>query len=280
LINGLAGLIDGLGGSIRYDTTVSRIQVKDGRATGVVLEGGEELAADIVVSNADSAWTYKHLLADHKRRRWSDRKLDSRSYSMGLFVWYFGTKRKFEDVEHHTMVLGPRYEELLTDIFARHILADDCSLYLHRPTATDPDLAPEGCDSFYVLSPVPNLRSGTDWAAEGERYRKLIEKRLEDTVMPGLSEALVTSEIMTPQDFRDRLLSEQGAAFSLEPTLFQSAWFRPHNLSEEVENLFLVGAGSHPGAGMPGVLSSARVIDKLVPDADSLTTVGRTSGDA
>ena len=167
------------------------------------------------------------------------------------------------------MVLGPRYRELLTDIFKRKRLAEDFSLYLHRPTATDPGMAPPGCDSFYVLSPVPHLGSGTDWAAQAEPYRAAIQKRLEETVLPGLGESIVTSHILTPQDFRDRLLSVNGAAFSLEPQLFQSAWFRPHNVSEELEGLYMVGAGTHPGAGVPGVVSSAKILDQVVPAAAS-----------
>jgi phytoene desaturase len=188
---------------------------------------------------------------------------------MSLFVWYFGTKRQYPDVGHHTIVLGPRYRELLTDIFERKHLADDFSLYLHRPTASDPSLAPPGCDAFYVLAPVPHLESGTDWQAVAEPYRRRIAAHLERTLLPGLEEAVVTSRTMTPQDFQDHLLSFRGAAFGLEPVLTQSAWFRPHNRSEEVDGLFLVGAGTHPGAGVPGVLSSARVLDKVVPDAAS-----------
>jgi phytoene desaturase len=189
---------------------------------------------------------------------------------MSLFVWYFGTKRRYEDVYHHTMVLGPRYQELLHDIFTRKHLAEDFSLYLHRPTATDTSLAPPGCDAFYVLAPVPHLGSKVDWAEHAEPYRKAIEKRLEETVLPGLGDALITSRMITPQDFQDRLLSVNGAAFALEPQLFQSAWFRPHNVSEEVKGLYLVGAGTHPGAGVPGVISSAKVLDQLVPHGDSL----------
>jgi phytoene desaturase len=185
---------------------------------------------------------------------------------MSLFVWYFGTRKRYDDVYHHTMVLGPRYRELLDDIFLHQRLADDFSLYLHRPTASDASLAPPGCDSFYVLAPVPHLGSGTDWGAHAEVYRQRVEARLEATLLPGLRESIVTSHMLTPQDFRDRLLSVNGAAFALEPRLFQSAWFRPHNRSEEVAGLYLVGAGTHPGAGLPGVLSSARILDKLVPD--------------
>ena len=186
---------------------------------------------------------------------------------MSLFVWYFGTNRRFEDVDHHTIVLGPRYKGLLDDIFKHKRLADDFSLYLHRPTATDPSLAPDGCDAFYVLSPVPNLDSGTDWTTAAEPYRRAIEQRLEETMMPGLKDAVAVSKIMTPLDFEGRLNSTRGAAFGLEPVLTQSAWFRAHNKSEDVDGLYIVGAGAHPGAGVPGVLSSARVLDAVIPDA-------------
>ncbi len=270
IVQGLVRLIEGQGGVLRYDSEVEQITVAGGRATGVRLVGGERVAADIVVSNADVGWTYTRLLSEQKRHRWTDRKLARARYSMSLVVWYFGTNRTFPDVYHHTMVLGPRYEGLLRDIFTRKVLAQDFSLYLHRPTANDPSLAPPGCDAFYVLAPVPNLRSGTDWRAEAEPYRRRIQERLEATVMPGLGESLVTSHLLTPQDFRDRLLSMNGAAFSLEPQLFQSAWFRPHNISEEVEGLFLVGAGTHPGAGVPGVVSSARILDQVVPAAETM----------
>jgi phytoene desaturase len=266
LVQGMVGLIDRLGGSLRCNAEVARIEVDQGRASGVTLASGERIDADIVVSNADVAWTYSKLLGHHRRRRWTDRKIARARYSMSLFVWYFGTRRRYDDVYHHTMVLGPRYGELLRDIFSRKRLADDFSLYLHRPSATDPSLAPEGCDSFYVLAPVPHLGSGTDWTTHAEPYRAAIQQRLEQTVLPGLGEALVTSRVMTPQDFRDRLLSVNGAAFALEPQLFQSAWFRPHNVSEEVANLFLVGAGTHPGAGVPGVISSAKLLDQVVPE--------------
>jgi phytoene desaturase len=239
-------------------------------ACGVRLASGEVLGADIVVSNADSAWTYRHLLPAAARSRWTDRRIERARYSMSLFVWYFGTRRKYREVPHHTILLGPRYKELLADIFERKILADDFSLYLHRPTATDPSLAPEGCDAFYVLSPVPHLQSGTDWNIAAETYRRAIARELGSTILPDLESQIVTSRLLTPQDFQDRLLSFRGAAFGLEPVLTQSAWFRPHNRSEDVDRLYLVGAGTHPGAGLPGVLSSARILDSLVPDAQSL----------
>ncbi|WP_437835377.1 phytoene desaturase [Sorangium sp. So ce1153] len=267
LVRGLVSLIEGQGGSVRCGAEVRRIAVEGGRARGVELASGERLAADVVVSNADSAWTYRNLVPPEARKRWTDRRIERQRYSMSLFVWYFGTRRQYPDVAHHTILLGPRYKALLEDIFQRHVLADDFSLYLHRPTATDPALAPPGCDAFYVLSPVPNLLSGTDWPATQERYRRSISKLLEATLLPGLEGELASSRLLTPQDFQDRLLSFRGAAFGPEPVLTQSAFFRPHNASEDVEHLYLVGAGTHPGAGLPGVLSSARVLDQVVPDA-------------
>jgi phytoene desaturase len=267
VVEGMVGLIEGQGNAVRYGAEVRQITVENGAATGVHLASGEHLKADIVVSNADSVWTYRHLLPARYSGRWTGRRIDKARYSMSLFVWYFGTKRQYPDVDHHTILLGPRYRELLEDIFDKKVLADDFSLYLHRPTATDPSLAPDGCDAFYVLSPVPNLDSGTDWPVVAEAYRRAIARRLSETILPDLENQIVTSRVTTPQDFQDRLLSFRGAAFGLEPVLTQSAWFRPHNRSDSVRNLFLVGAGTHPGAGVPGVLSSARVLDSQVPDA-------------
>jgi phytoene desaturase len=168
LVDGLVRLIEGQGGTVRCGAAVDAITVANGAATGIRLASGEVIDADIVVSNADSAWTYRHLLPPHARRRWTDRRIERSRYSMSLFVWYFGVRRRYEDVAHHTILLGPRYRELLDDIFERKVLASDFSLYLHRPTATDPSLAPPGCDAFYVLSPVPHLESGTDWAVQAE----------------------------------------------------------------------------------------------------------------
>lgn len=270
LVRGLVRLAEDQGATFVFNATAKRITTDKGRATGVELESGKRIAADIVVSNADAAWTYSKLLPDVPRRRWPEKKIARAKYAMSLFVWYFGTNKTYDDVYHHTMVLGPRYKGLLDDIFKRKVVADDFSLYLHRPAASDASLAPPGCDAFYVLSPVPHLGSGTDWPAFAETYRQKIEARLEQTVLPGLSKAIVTSRVMTPQDFRDRLLSVNGAAFAFEPQLFQSAWFRPHNISEEVSGLYLVGAGTHPGAGLPGVVSSAKILDEVVPHGRTL----------
>jgi phytoene desaturase len=267
IVNGLVKLIRHQGGDVVCNSGVAEIIVHDGTAEGVKLEDGSVHEADVIVSNADSAQTYLKLLNGAPRKRWTDAKLRRARYSMSLFVWYFGTRRQFPDVRHHTIIMGPRYKGLIEDIFERKILTEDCSLYLHRPTASDPSLAPEGCDSFYVLSPVPNQDSGIDWKAKAGDYRALIAKRLHETELPGFEAEIISERIMTPDDFEHRLSSYKGAAFGLEPVLTQSAWFRPHNESEEVKNLFLVGAGTHPGAGVPGVISSARVLDSVVPDA-------------
>jgi phytoene desaturase len=271
MVRGITGLVERLGGRFRFGETVEEITVDASgarpRATGVRLASGEAIPAGLVVSNADAAWTYRTLVRPEHRRRWTDARLDRARYSMSLFVWYFGTDRRYPDVAHHTILLGPRYRGLLDDIFRRHHLAGDFSLYLHRPTATDPAMAPEGHDAFYVLSPVPHLDSGDPWDdAQTERYRRAVEAHLEATVLPDLPRHVTASLTLTPRGFLDDYLSVKGAAFSFEPVLTQSAYFRPHNASEDVDGLYLVGAGTHPGAGMPGVLSSARVLDTVVPD--------------
>jgi phytoene desaturase len=267
LVKGLVSLLEGQGADLRLNTAVTGITLEGRKATGVELASGETVSADIIVSNACTTWTYRNLLADKQRRRWKDKKIRKVRHSMSVFVWYFGTKRRYDDVLHHTILLGPRYKELLDDIFTHKVLAEDFSVYLHRPSASDPSVAPEGCDAFYVLAPVPNLEGETDWAVTAETYRQKIEDFLAATILPGLGNVIVTSRIMTPLDFRDELLSTHGAAFGIEPILTQSAWFRPHNQSDDIANLYLVGAGTHPGAGMPGVLSSARVLDSVVPHA-------------
>ncbi len=267
LIQGMVKLLQSLGGELRCNAQVDRIEVAQGRVSGLRLAGGEQLAADIVVSNADAAWTYLNLVDPQWRRSWSDRRIARGRYSMSLFVWYFGTKRRYDEVPHHMMVLGPRYKGLLDDIFKHHRLSTDFSLYLHRPSATDPSMAPAGCDTFYALSPVPHLDSGTDWRSQAEPYRQAVAQALERTVLPGLSQNLRASLVTTPLDFQDRLLSYKGAAFGLEPLLLQSAYFRPHNRSEDLPGLYMVGASTHPGAGVPGVLMSAKALDQVVPDA-------------
>lgn len=266
----MQGVIEDQGGTCTYGQEASEIMVKDGRAAGVRLASGRIIPADIVISNADAGHTYKHLVKQ-KKRRWTDEKLDKSRWSMGLFVWYFGTKGtkdKWADVGHHTILNGERYKGLLKDIFIKGKLCDDMSLYVHRPAVTDPSVAPEGDDTFYILSPVPHLGhdNGVDWEVEREKYRKKVEAVLEEQLLPGFMDHITEEEIFTPIDFRDRYLSPNGSGFSIEPRILQSAWFRPHNISEELPGLYLVGAGTHPGAGLPGVISSAEVLGKLVPD--------------
>ena len=269
LVRGLARLLQDMGGELRLGADVDEIVVdeRSGRARGVRLASGEELPADVVVSNADVATTYLRMLPRKVRRRNSDARWKRTRYSMSLFVMYFGTKRRYDDLAHHEILMGPRYEALLRDIFRGRALASDFSLYLHRPTATDPSLAPAGCDAFYALAPVPNLRSPTDWAAAARPYRDAIVRYLEDRYLPGLSREIVTERTIDPRYFRDTLGAHLGSAFSVEPVLTQSAWFRPHNRSEDVPNLYFAGAGTHPGAGLPGVISSGKIVADLVAAA-------------
>lgn len=277
IIAAMANLLRSLGGDIRLNSDVDRILTDQRSVSGVQLASGQEVPADIVVSDADTAWTYRHLLRGVSKRRWSDRKLERAHYSMGLFVWYFGTKKQYPELAHHTIAMGPRYRGLLTDIFRRRKLAEDFSLYLHRPTASDSSVAPAGCDTFYALVPVPNLLGDTDWEHNAEPFREAIQRRLEATLLPDLRSNVLTSRVLTPNGFRDELLATHGAAFGMEPRLLQSAWFRPHNRSEEIRGLYLVGAGTHPGAGIPGVLCSAKVLEKVLPDpgpAATTTAVG------
>jgi phytoene desaturase len=269
LVRALAELLVSLGGELRLGTAADEVLVDAGRrrATGVRLESGEVLRADAVVSNADAATTYLRLVPAAARRRNTDARLRRMRYSMSLFVIYFGTSRRYDGMAHHEILMGPRYRGLLDDIFRRRRLAADFSLYLHRPTATDPSLAPPGCDAWYVLSPVPHLGADVDWAEAAPRYRDAIMGELESRYLPGLSRHLVTERVVDPRYFAGPLASHLGSAFSVEPTLFQSAWMRPHNRSEDVENLYLVGAGTHPGAGLPGVISSGKIVADLIGPA-------------
>jgi len=263
----LGGLMERQGIAQRLSTTVERVRIEQGVARGVVLADGTVVEADIVVSDADAAHLYRDLVPRAEQALTTRVKLSQAHYSMGLFVMYFGTTRTYPDVAHHTIWMGERYRELLNDIFHRQKLSEDFSLYVHRPTATDPSFAPAGQDSFYVLCPVPNLQADIDWAIEGPRLRDRIVDALERTMLPGLKATITADFYKTPEDFRDEYRSVHGAGFSVAPIFRQSAWFRFHNQSESVRNLYLVGAGTHPGAGVPGVLCSAKVIDALIPAA-------------
>jgi len=268
IVDGLVRLLGEIGVEVAFDAPVEEIIVRGGRAAGVRTESGRILGADLVVSNADPTWVYRHLLSDNDVPRGS-RRARRMGQSMSLFVGYFGTDRVYDDLVHHTIVLGGRYRELLHDIFRKKILADDFSLYLHAPTRTDPGMAPPGRDAFYVLSPVPNTRADVDWSRQAGPYFDRILEELESRLMPGLRQSIVTRTAMTPHDFEHTLRSVDGAAFGPEPLLTQSAWFRYHNRAPDIHGLYFVGAGTHPGAGVPGVLSSARVLDRVVPAPDA-----------
>lgn len=277
LVRAMTRLFEEIGGTLRLNAEVDEIVIDEqsGLASGVRL-GGEVLPADVVVSNADVAFTYLNLVPARFRRTNTDRKVQGLRYSMSLFVLYFGTDRQYENVAHHEILMGSSYRELLTDIFTRKHLSSDFSLYLHRPTATDPSLAPGGCDAWYVLSPVPHLGGETDWATAARPYRDAIVGYLEENYLPDLSRHIVTERYIDPLHFRDTLNSYLGSAFSVEPVLTQSAWFRPHNQSEDVPNLYFVGAGTHPGAGLPGVMSSGKIVADMIAAEPAPTTVHRS----
>ncbi len=266
LVKALSDLFKDTGGEILLETEVREIVVDETtrRAKGVRLMTGETLEADAVVSNADIAFTYMNLISPQFRKKYSDGYLKKLNYSMSLFVIYFGTDKKYDDIAHHEIILGRRYKGLLDDIFVNKTLSEDFSLYLHRPTATDATLAPEGCDSWYVLSPVPHLGGNTDWKSQAKNYRDSIINYLEKHYLPELSKHIVSEHYIDPLHFEGTLNSYLGSAFSVEPTLTQSAYLRPHNKSEDIENLYFVGAGTHPGAGLPGVMSSGKIVAKMI----------------
>jgi phytoene desaturase len=266
LIQGFAKLIQELGGELHLNTEVQEIVVQNGKTTGVRLANGEFHAAEIVISNADVAWTYLNLVKPAYRRKNTDAHIKHLRYSMSLFVSYFGTKRQYRDtnLKHHNIILSKSYKELLQEIFNGHTLPEEFSLYLHMPTITDPSMAPAGHEAFYVLSPVPNMEAGIDWAKTGEAYQEKILQFLEENYLPDLRANIVTKQFVDPRYFESHLNSYLGAGFSVQPLLLQSAWFRPHNRSEDIPNLYFVGAGTHPGGGVPGVLSSAKLVEGLV----------------
>jgi phytoene desaturase len=266
LVRGLVRLFEELGGELRLSTPVHRVQVQrhESRDLHHVSTALGTEAFDVVVSNADIHHTYAKLYAGHRIAEARARRLEKLDWSMSLFVLYFGTNRVYPDIAHHTVIFGPRYKELLREIFAGPNLPDDFSLYLHAPTVTDASLAPPGCSSFYVLSPVPHLgHARLDWPRIAEGYASRILAALEP-YLPNVRQHVVTKRWFTPGDFQSELASYQGSAFSVAPTLMQSAWFRPHNRDENIPGLYLVGAGTHPGAGVPGVVSSAKATVSLV----------------
>ncbi len=267
LVGALVALFERLGGTVRLSTPVEQIVTSDGRVTGVRTAAYGLERFDAVASNADVVHTYRTLLAHDRDAARTAAKLERSRFSMSLFLIYFGTRRRHPHLAHHNVLFGPRYRELLDDIFVKGTLADDFSLYLHAPTVSDPSLAPDGCEAFYVLAPVPHLGSGSvDWRVEGPRYADRILDYLEARYIPNLRADLVTTRIFTPLDFQSELHAHQGSAFSLEPVLTQSAWFRAHNRDGRIDGLYLVGAGTHPGAGVPGVVNSAKATASLMID--------------
>ena len=265
IVKAMVRLLEEIGVEVRMNAPVVEIEVEGGRAVAVRTAKGERIACGAVVSNADPAMVYTRMVAPRHRRWNSDFMVKKKKLSMSLFVGYFGADRTYPELAHHTIILGSRYRELLEDIFERKILADDFSLYLHAPTRTDPSLAPPGQEAFYVLSPVPNTQADLDWDAIGEPYFDKILDFLGESHVPGIKEHVVTKRHITPRYFEHSLRSYGGAAFGPEPRLTQSAYFRYHNASEDVRGLYFVGAGTHPGAGMPGVLCSAKVLERVFP---------------
>ena len=265
LVDGMARLFRDLGGELLLNAEVSQLETEGNRISGVQLKDGRRFDASAVASNADVVHTYDRLLQHHAVARKRAATLKRKRMSNSLFVLYFGLNQPHAQLAHHTVCFGPRYRELINEIFNSNQLADDFSLYLHAPCTTDPSLAPAGCGSFYVLAPVPHLGTAEiDWQQEGPRFRDRIFAYLEEHYMPGLRDQIVTQRMFTPEDFRDTLHAHQGSAFSLEPILTQSAWFRPHNRDADISNLYLVGAGTHPGAGVPGVIGSAKATAQLM----------------
>ncbi len=265
IVNGLTQLMLENKVKVQTQCTVSKIITRAGKATGVETTDGTVYEAELIIANADPPLVYKNLLSAGERKKWTDQRVEQMQYSMGLFVLYFGTNKQYPAVDHHTILLGKRYKELLDDIFKKKILADDFSLYLHAPSRTDPAMAPPGHECFYVLAPVPNLQGSVNWQTEGSKLADKVLQFLQATILPDLQEHLVDSFFVTPEHFRDNLLTHHGTGFSVQPTLMQSAYFRFQNKSEDVENLYFVGAGTHPGAGLPGVLTSAKVLERMIP---------------
>ncbi|MFO7857369.1 MAG: phytoene desaturase family protein [Ectothiorhodospiraceae bacterium] len=266
LVDALDRLLRDVGVEVITGQTVERIDTNAGRVTGVSLASGESLPASVVVSDADPAFVHRHMLPGVRRRQWTNRRLNTLRYAMGLYVLYFATDCRYPEVAHHTIQIGADYHNELDGIFRRGELTSTPSLYLHRPTATDPEMAPPGQDTFYVLAAVPNLNAGIDWSQAAPRLRETVIDQLQETLLPDLRAHLVTAFDVTPEDFGHDYLASYGSAFSIQPLFTQSAWFRFHNRSNEVRGLYFAGAGTHPGAGVPGVVTSAKVVESVLAD--------------
>ena len=265
IIKGYEKLMNEVGIKILKESEVTKIISKNNRISGIQINNQIDIDADNVICNADPPAVYEKLLGQNTNNsilfNWKKKRME---YSMGLFVYYFGTKKIYENVEHHTIKFGNKYKEHLDDIFDKKKLNKDISYYLHRPTATDKSMAPDGNDCFYVLVPVPNNQSKINWDIEGEKMKKLVVDKMEKDLMPNLSENIIEDFYLTPDYFEKDLNTKYGSGFSIQPKFTQSAYFRFHNKSEVYDGLYFVGAGTHPGAGVPGVLSSAKVLDKII----------------
>ena len=266
LVNELTKLLKRSGVEIRYNVDIKTAFQNNDRIEKLECMTGEVFFADNVVFNGDPPTFYKEILKSNnilqKRKKFLPEKLTT--YSMGMFVLFFGTKKQYPKIAHHSIWLGKRFKSLLKDIFDNKTLSEDFSLYIHRPTATDKSFAPEGCDSFYVLCPVPNLQGNVDWSKEGIKLQNRIIEALEQTILPDLKNNICDDFFMTPLDFKNDYRSTHGAGFSIAPIFSQSAWFRYHNKDPHINNLFFAAAGAHPGAGVPGVLSSAKIVESLI----------------
>jgi len=265
IIIGLEKLMNEVGVEIIKGHEVKKIILEKKKIIGVELDNAQKINANYIVCNADPPGVYENLLNGKKNNsflfNWKKNRME---YSMGLFVYYFGTKKTYDDIEHHTIKFGNKYKEHLEDIFNNKKLNNDISYYLHRPTATDKSMAPTGHDCFYVLVPVPNNQSNIDWEIEGEKMKNMVIDKMENDLMPELRENIVEDFYLTPDYFEKDLNTKYGSGFSIQPKFSQSAYFRFHNKSEIYDGLYFVGAGTHPGAGVPGVLSSAKVLDKII----------------
>ena len=264
VVKALEKLMNEEGIKIIKDAEVTEIISSNKIVKSVKINSSKIINCDYVVCNSDPPNVYKNLIKSENNYNFIfKQKIKRMDYSMGLFVYYFGSKKQYKDVAHHTIYFGKSYKKHLEKIFEKKILSDDISYYLHRPSATDPNMAPEGQDAFYVLVPVPNNLSKVKWIEEGDKFKDLVLDKMDKTVLPGIKENVVSDFYLTPDYFEIDLATLYGSGFSIQPKFSQSAYFRFHNQSEIYKNLYFVGAGTHPGAGMPGVLSSAKVLDKL-----------------
>lgn len=271
LVKAFEKLLIKKGAKIITNASVKRIETVNRKVARVITEAEEYYECDVLVCNADPVKVYRDMISSSSRKKHSDRSLAKKTHSMSLFVTYFGTEKIYPELAHHTILMGPRYKGLLNDIFDKKVLSNDFSLYLHAPTRTDSSMAPNGHECFYALSPVPNNESQINWSQKENAYKDSIYKWLDQNALPGLADSIVTQKCITPLYFETQLQSERGAAFGIEPSFRQSAYFRFHNKSEDIEGLYFVGANTHPGAGVPGVLCSAKVLEKVLPNPKVFT---------